>query len=111
MNIQHPKQVFVRTLKRAMFAQLAFMCVVYGTSHGDNQMLVAHVVCALTAIIAFLIAILSVANAEQRLHQEWVDSQRASIHYPAGAAFKARMVQSEHGRAPGPYHSRVDEFA
>jgi hypothetical protein len=107
MKKQEGKKAFVRNLKRTMFAQLAFMCYVYGTSHTESQLLVAHVVCVLTAVMAVLLAMLGAVHTEQRAQQEWLASQRASVHYPAGAAFQAKVDRAEQSyRTRG----RVNEF-
>ena len=103
-----PREVFVRVLKRSMFIQLGFMCFVYGTSTNVHQLLVAHVVCALTLIMAVLIALLFAASADQKAQEDWLVAGRAAIHYPAAANFQEKVVSVEEERRR--YRKPINEY-
>jgi len=106
--MQSPKQMFVRTFKLSMAAYVVAMCILYGTTHGSQQLDVSNLVAVLSFVIVILVSFWRALAVEHANHAEWMKGIEESIHYPIGHEFADKLAMVEGERRS---NRRVNEFA
>jgi hypothetical protein len=104
--MKSPKQMFVRTFKLSMVAYAFAMCLLYGTTHGAQQMEVSNVVAILCFLIVLLFSFWRALGVEHANHAEWLARAGESIHYPIGSEFADKLASVDRERRS----TRINEF-
>jgi len=105
--MKSPKKMFVHTFKLSMAAYLFAMCILYGTSHGSQQLDVSNLVAVLSFVIVLLVSFWRALGVEHANHAEWMKGVEESIHYPIGHEFANKLAMVDHERRS---NRRVNEF-